>query len=59
MIDATWIEEGILEFVRHNRIDMIAMGTHGYKGLTHFLNGSRAEDVANHANIPVLTIKVA
>ena len=59
VIDATWIEEGILEFVRHNRIDMIAMGTHGYKGLTHFLNGSRAEDVANHANIPVLTIKVA
>ncbi|MEL7148357.1 MAG: universal stress protein [Bacteroidota bacterium] len=57
--DASWIEEGILEFVKHNRIDMIAMGTHGYKGLTHFLNGSTAEDVANHAQIPVLTIKVS
>ena len=56
--DASWVEEGILDFVKHNNIDMIAMGTHGYKGLTHFLNGSTAEDVANHANIPVLTMKV-
>ncbi|MGB3468612.1 MAG: universal stress protein [Cyclobacteriaceae bacterium] len=57
VIDAPWVEEGILDFVSHNKIDMIAMGTHGYKGLSHFLNGSRAEDVANHAKIPVLTIK--
>lgn len=57
VIDAPWVEEGILDFVNQNEIGMIAMGTHGYKGLTHFLNGSRAEDVANHARIPVLTIK--
>lgn len=56
--DAIWVEEGIFDFVSHNHIDMIAMGTHGYKGLAHFLNGSNAEDVANHAKIPVLTINI-
>ena len=56
--DAPWGEEGVLDFVSHNHIDMIAMGTHGRKGLAHFLNGSRAEDVANHSKIPVLTIKL-
>lgn len=56
--DAPWVEEGVLDFVGHNHIDLIAMGTHGYKGLAHFLNGSRAEDVANHSKIPVLTINL-
>lgn len=58
VVDAPWVEEGVLDFVGHNHIDMIAMGTHGYKGLAHFLNGSRAEDVANHSKIPVLTINL-
>jgi len=43
-------DQGILEFAKRINADMIAMGTHGRKGLGHFLAGSLAEDVVNHAN---------
>jgi nucleotide-binding universal stress UspA family protein len=52
-------EEGILEFAKENKIDLIAMGTHGRKGLMHLLSGSIAEDVVNHSKRPVLTMKLA
>ncbi|WP_375580513.1 universal stress protein [Marivirga tractuosa] len=51
-------EEGILEFAKENKIDLIAMGTHGRKGLMHLLSGSIAEDVVNHSKRPVLTLKI-
>ena len=51
-------EEGILEFAKENNIDLIAMGTHGRKGLMHLLSGSIAEDVVNHSKRPVLTLKI-
>ncbi|WKK79182.1 universal stress protein [Marivirga arenosa] len=51
-------EEGILEFAKENNIDLIAMGTHGRKGLMHLLSGSIAEDVVNHSKRPVLTLKL-
>ena len=34
------------------------MGTHGKTGLAHVFGGSKAEDVANRSNIPVLTLKI-
>ena len=52
-------EEGILEFAKEKNIDLIAMGTHGRKGLMHLLSGSIAEDVVNHSKRPVLTLKLA
>ena len=52
-------EEGILEFSKENNVDLIAMGTHGRKGLMHLLSGSIAEDVVNHSKRPVLTFKIA
>lgn len=52
-------EEGILEFSKENNIDLIAMGTHGRKGLMHLLSGSIAEDVVNHSKRPVLTFRIA
>lgn len=58
VIKSPWVEEGILEFVEGKSYDLIAMGTHGYKGLNHFLLGSHAEDVSNHAELPVLSINV-
>lgn len=48
-------EPGIVHFTNSMRGDLIAMGTHGRKGLAHFLNGSLAEDVVNHANCPIWT----
>lgn len=41
-------ERGILEFARYIKGDLIALGTHGRKGVSHLLNGSLAEDIANH-----------
>lgn len=52
------IEKGILNFARTINADLIAMSTHGRKGLSHFLNGSISEDLVNHANRPVMTFKI-
>lgn len=52
------VEKGILEFTKTNKTDLIIMATHGKKGLAHFVDGSISEDVANHATLPVLTIKI-
>jgi nucleotide-binding universal stress UspA family protein len=41
-------EEGIIRFTRLIKGDLIAMSTHGRKGIAHFINGSVTEDVANH-----------
>jgi nucleotide-binding universal stress UspA family protein len=41
-------ERGILEFSNSIEGDLIAMGTHGRKGIAHLVNGSLAEDVVNH-----------
>jgi nucleotide-binding universal stress UspA family protein len=41
-------ESGIIEFTNSVKGDMIAMATHGRKGISHLLNGSLAEDVVNH-----------
>jgi nucleotide-binding universal stress UspA family protein len=41
-------EQGILQFSNAVKGDLIAMGTHGRKGISHLINGSIAEDVANH-----------
>lgn len=41
-------EAGILEFTGRVKGDIIAMATHGRKGVSHLLNGSLAEDVVNH-----------
>ncbi len=48
-------EDGIVLFAEDVGADMIALGTHQRKGVGHFLAGSIAEDVVNHAPIPVWT----
>lgn len=49
-------ENGIIQFTDQIKGDLVAMGTHGRKGLAHFLNGSLAEDVVNHARFPIWTL---
>ncbi len=41
-------DEGIREFSDSIKANMIAMGTHGRKGISHLVLGSLAESVANH-----------
>jgi nucleotide-binding universal stress UspA family protein len=40
---------------RHSGADMIAMSTHGRKGLNHLVTGSVAEDIVNHIDCPIWT----
>ncbi|WP_420315793.1 universal stress protein [Ekhidna sp.] len=48
-------EDGIVYYAEDVNADMIALGTHQRKGVGHFLAGSIAEDVVNHASVPVWT----
>ncbi|UZO81230.1 universal stress protein [Aquimarina sp. ERC-38] len=54
----TNVEKGILNFAESVNAGLIGIGTHGRKGLSHFINGSVGEDVVNHAKRPVLTYKI-
>ncbi|MCO8246551.1 MULTISPECIES: universal stress protein [unclassified Haladaptatus] len=46
----------ILDYVDENDIDCIVMGTHGRRGLEHYLLGSVAERVVRLADVPVMTV---
>ena len=51
-------EHGLLNYSKKEKFDILALATHGRKGLTHFLMGSIGEDVTNHSKIPVITFKI-
>jgi universal stress protein A len=48
------VAEKIQDFAREQHVDLIVMGTHGRKGLTHLFLGSVAERVLRSAACPVL-----
>lgn len=54
------VAHGLTSASRKGGVDLIAIPTRGRKPLSHFLLGSRSigEDLANHANLPVLTFKI-
>jgi len=52
------VEDGIIHFSKTKEFDLLALPTHGRKGLAHFLLGSIGEDIANHARLPVMTFKI-
>lgn len=52
------VEDGIHNFSKKINADLITMETHGRSGLAHFFSGSIAEDVVNHAELPVLCIRI-
>lgn len=49
------VEEGVKNFSKKVKADMVAMDTDSKKGLLHFIFGSIAEDVANHIECPIWT----
>ncbi len=51
-------QQGILEFAGELKQSVIAMATHGHKGITHLLWGSVVEDVVNHAHEQVWTYAI-
>jgi nucleotide-binding universal stress UspA family protein len=51
-------EEGIIHFAQENGAHLIALTTHGHRGLRHLFSGSVTEDVANHTKLPVWTLNL-
>ena len=52
------VEKGIFNYANRVKADIISLPTHGRRGLAHFFAGSIGEDVVNHSELPVLTIKI-
>jgi nucleotide-binding universal stress UspA family protein len=50
------VAEEIILYSEEKKIDLIIMGTHGYKGLEKILFGSVAEKVVKTASCPVMTV---
>jgi nucleotide-binding universal stress UspA family protein len=46
----------ILHYAEENAVDLIVMGSHARRGLSHALLGSQAESVARQAKVPVLVV---
>lgn len=53
------VEHGLMNYCKQNKFDILSIPTHGRKRLSNFLLGSIGEDLANHANLPVLTFKIS
>lgn len=51
------IPKGILNYADEVKADLIVLYTHGHTGLRHLIQGSVAEDVLNHAEVPVLIMR--
>ncbi|SOU87614.1 universal stress protein [Tenacibaculum dicentrarchi] len=52
------VESGVLYFADKSNVDIIALATHGRKGLSHFFEGSISEDIANHSKLPIISFKI-
>ena len=57
VITALRTAEAIVEYAKAHTVDIIVMGTHGRRALSHLLMGSVAERVVRMAPCPVLTVR--
>ena len=55
---ARTVMQGILDFSNAVGADLIAVITHGRTGIAHFMEGSVAEDVTNHATLPIISFRI-
>lgn len=51
-------EDGVVNFTKEIGGDLIAMATHGRRGISHLMSGSIAEDVVNHVDCPIWTCAI-
>lgn len=58
IFNATYEDSGVNSFSKMIGADMIAMGTHGRRGIAHILSGSLTEDVVNRVDYPVWTYMI-
>lgn len=52
------VEHGVMNYANKVGADIIAIPTHGRKGIAHFFSGSIGEDIANHSPLPVITFMI-
>ncbi len=52
------LENGIFSFSNESYADIIAIPTHGRKGLAHFFSEKIGESLVNHSDMPMITFKV-
>ncbi len=52
------VESGVLYYADKSNADIIAVATHGRKGISHFFEGSISEDIANHSKLPIISFKI-
>jgi nucleotide-binding universal stress UspA family protein len=50
------VEAAVPFWITEHGIDLVVMGTHGRRGLKHFIMGSIAEGIFRNATCPVLTV---
>jgi nucleotide-binding universal stress UspA family protein len=48
--------EGLIEYIRTEKIDLVVMGTHGRKGADKILFGSVADQMVKNSPVPVMTV---
>jgi nucleotide-binding universal stress UspA family protein len=51
--------DAIMQVAKERDVDLIVMGTHGRRGVSHALLGSIAEKLVRRAPCPVLTVRAA
>ncbi|MFM9841225.1 MAG: universal stress protein [Cyclobacteriaceae bacterium] len=51
-------EMGVHNFTKEIGGDLVVMATHGRRGLNHLMSGSIAEDIVNHIECPIWTMKI-
>lgn len=52
------VEDGIFSFSNEYKADIIAVPTHGRRGLAHFFVGSIGENIVNHSDLPIVAFKI-
>ncbi|HTO56120.1 MAG TPA: universal stress protein [Myxococcota bacterium] len=50
-------ERVIQDLVHSKKVDLVALGTHGRRGMSHLMLGSVAERVLRFSEVPVLTVR--
>ncbi|HHP7241228.1 MAG TPA: universal stress protein [Cyclobacteriaceae bacterium] len=56
--NARKFENGLINFTKVKAIDLIALATHGRTGLLRALSGSLTENIVNHFDKPVLSLRL-
>ncbi|MCF4101120.1 universal stress protein [Gillisia sp. M10.2A] len=52
------LEDGIYSFSNSYNADVIALPTHGRRGLAHFFSLNVGEAIVNHTDLPIITFKM-